>query len=121
MRVHRISAVTLLLASAMALPAASGADGGDAARLAAFAAKARASGTLTLTASYQGDPKTCAAQDTCGVRGTARATLRLDPARRVRVSGKVIVLPVKGAVVAKVRDTVAGHVCDASARVRSAG
>lgn len=116
---HLIPVISVLLA--LALPSSVGADGGDVARLSAFAAKARAAGTLTLTATYRSDADTCASHDTCGVAGTARARLRVDPSRPVRVAGKVIVLPVKGAVAAKVRDTVAGHVCDASAKVRTAG
>src|SRR3954447_10812903 len=119
MRTHLIWVLFVVLGPE--LPAAAGADGRDAARLAAFAAHARASGTLSLTASYTGDATTCADHDTCGVSGTARAKLRVDSARPVRVADDVIVVPVTGSVATTVRDTVSGDVCHGRARVRTAG
>src|SRR4051812_36475839 len=119
MRTPLLAALTV--PAALAAASVAGADAGDAARLKQFAAHARGAGTLTLTATYAGDTETCGEHDTCGVRGTARARLRLDRSRPVRVAGDVIVVPVTGSVRATVRDTAAGHVCRGAARLRSAG
>src|SRR3954465_7794097 len=115
MRTHLIWVLFVVLG--LALPAAAGADGRDAARLAAFAAHARASGTLSLTASYTGDATTCADHDTCGVSRAARAQLGVVSVGPVRVAGDVIVVPGPGSVATAVGDAVSGDVCHGRARV----
>jgi hypothetical protein len=117
---HLIEVSLLLTGLALPVPVALAAGDGD--RFASFADGAHASGTLQLTLTYSGDPKNCAAAETCGVSGKVVAKLRVNPDRRVRVhGGSVAALPVKGATSATVRDTVAGHVCHGQGRVNATG
>jgi hypothetical protein len=108
-----------VLFAALAPPAA--ASSRDAARFAAFAKRAHATGTLSFRVSFRGDPDRCSDASTCGVKGTVTAPLRLDARRALRVHGDVVTLPVTGTAAADVRDTVAGRRCESRVRVRSAG
>src|SRR3954451_2439747 len=72
---HRISVLGLLLARA--LPARAAAQTGDAARFAAFAKRARATGTLNFNISFKSDPGTCTQAGTCRLAGTVRNRLAL--------------------------------------------
>src|SRR4051794_12845738 len=107
------------LFAALAPPA--GASSRDAARFAAFAKRAHATGTLSFRVSFRGDAGTCSAESTCGVKGTVTAPLRLDARRALQVHGDVVTLPVAGTAAADVRDTVAGRRCQSRVRVRTAG
>src|SRR2546423_8394065 len=109
------------LAGALALPAAAAGRSADAARFAAFAARARAQGKLELKVSFRGDPDHCSSAGTCGVSGTVTAPLRLRGGRPLPVLGDRVLLPVGGTASAVVRDTVAGRRCEARAAVGTAG
>jgi hypothetical protein len=119
MALHLIS--VLLVGTALALPAPALARTPDAERFAAFAAAARAHGTLHFAMRFEGDREGCVAADTCGVSGTVDARLRLDRRRAVHVGGNVLTLPVRGTTTARVRDLVAGRQCRDSAPKRTAG
>jgi hypothetical protein len=117
MRKHLI--LVGLLFAALAPPAS--ASSRDAARFAAFAKRAHATGTVRFRMTFRGDPDTCSAASTCGVRGTVTAPLRFDSRRALQVHGDVVTLPVSGTASADVRDTVAGRRCESRVRVHSVG
>src|SRR5690242_19276618 len=106
-----------LLFAALAPPAA--ASSRDAARFAAFAKRAHATGTIQFRMTFRGDPDTCSEASTCGVKGTVTAPLRFDPGQALAVHGDVVTLPVTGTAAADVRDTVAGRRCESRVRVHS--
>jgi hypothetical protein len=111
-----------LLLSGLALPGTGALAAGDGDRFATFADGAHAKGALRMTLTYSGDPKTCAAAETCGVSGRVVAKVTIDPDRRVRVRDKKLaMLPVTGSASATVRDTVAGHVCHGQKRLSAMG
>ena len=116
---HRISVLGLLLA--LALPAPAAAQTGDAARFAAFAKRARATGTLNFNISFKSDPGTCTQAGTCGLSGTVRTRLALRSTEPLRVGATVVRLPVHGIATARLRDTVAGRTCNDKVRIDSVG
>src|SRR4051812_30066988 len=115
MRKHLIPVSLVLAAAALAPPAA--ASSRDAARFAAFAKRAHATGTVQFRMTFRGDADTCAEASTCGVKGTVTAPLRFDARRALTVHGDVVTLPVTGSAAADVRDTVAGRRCQSRVRV----
>jgi hypothetical protein len=114
----RLIPVSLLVA----LPAGVALAAGDADRFERLADGARASGTLEMTLKFSGAQETCTTHQTCGRSGTIVTKLRLSTTKRARVrNGDLVVLSATGTTKATVRDTVAGHVCHGTARVRSTG
>ena len=111
----------VLAVAALALPAAAAGRSRDAARFAAFAERAHATGTLELSVRFRANAATCAAAGTCGRSGTVSAPLRLDGRRVLRVRGDVVTLPVRGTASATVTDTTAGRTCHGRAAVHTAG
>src|SRR3954447_5198334 len=116
---HRISVPVLL--AVLALPAAAAAQPRDAARFAAFAKRARGTGTLNFSITFKSDPKTCTQTGTCGLSGTVDTRLALRSTKPLRVGATVVRLPVHGIATARLRDTVAGRTCNDKVRIDSIG
>src|SRR3954454_7607588 len=116
---HRISGLVLLLA--LAFPAQAAAQTGDAARFAAFAKRARGTGSLDFKMTFKSDPKTCTQTGTCGLSGTVDTRLALRSTKPLRVGATVVRLPVHGIATARLRDTVAGRTCNDKVRIDSIG
>src|SRR4051794_41987465 len=107
------------LFAALAPPA--GASSRDAARFAAFAKHAHATGSLSFRVSFRGDAGTCSAESTCVVKGTVTAPLRLDARHALQVHGDVVSPPVASTAAGDARVTVVRRACQLRVRVRSAG
>jgi len=113
--------VCFVLAACWGLPSASAAASGDATRFEHFARSAHASGSLTLTLRFAGDPVSCATHDTCGRSGTVTTRLRFASERRLRVGHAVVGLPVRGGASAHTRDTASGSACASKGSVPFVG
>ena len=114
-----MAARSVALFALLALPATAQAGTTDAQRFGRLATHAHASGTITLTLTYEGLPSSgCDQAGTCGVKGTVTSRLKFDPRKRVAApSDGVVALRGSGAIEAKVDNPR----CNDRLRLRSAG
>jgi hypothetical protein len=110
---------SLALVALLALPATAQAGTTDASRFGRLAANAHASGTITLTLTFEGLPSSgCDQAGTCGVKGTVTSKLRFTSKKRVSAPADgIVALPGTGTVEAKVDNPQ----CTDRLRLRSVG
>jgi hypothetical protein len=114
-----MAARSVALLALLALPATAQAGTTDAHRFGRLAANAHASGSITLTLTYEGLPSSgCEEAGTCGVKGTVVSKLKFSPRKRATVPADgIVALFGTGTVEAKVGNPQ----CEDRLRLKSAG